>query len=407
MYSKSRLNAIGFIKNSEHADISISPKYIDKLICICYHVFNGMNHKTKERAMIFHVINSSRSAMRYFRVFFVIAVSLVLCCGCSGVDGLEFAKEVYIGDGTPLLLENDILLCVKETASNENPDASDNEFFSIDIDSGESRVVGTLYGARTSSGDILLSPDGNVYLTYQTVEKSATLYKLDLENGSITPVYESVSSLPFQFLSVLDDENLVLFEPDNVVLYNLLSEQTDTVARDDADEICSAYAYNGRIYCLMYTDGEYRIDVLKADGTLDETIPLDSEKLREASSANGNQYGILRMYVSYGTAWLKTLADTVVPISLSDGSQQGEALDGYRISHVLSQTDKSGAVLYRTHSSEVSLFSEVNGKLSRCDLPAEKDGKAVSIRYAFFGNNQREIVVMPDDSDSVLLYKIK
>lgn len=67
--------------------------------------------------------------MRYFRVFFVIAVSLVLCCGCSGVDGLEFAKEVYIGDGTPLLLENDILLCVKETASNKNPDASDNEFF--------------------------------------------------------------------------------------------------------------------------------------------------------------------------------------------------------------------------------------------------------------------------------------
>ena len=357
--------------------------------------------------MIFPVINSSRSAMRYFRIVFVIAVSLVLCCGCSGVNGLEFTNEVYIGDSTPLLLENDILLGVKETASSENPDAADNEYGVIYIGSGESRALGALYGARTSSGDILLSPDGNVYLTYQTVEKPATLYKLDLEGGGITPVYESSSSLPIQFLSVLDDENLVLFEPDSVVLYNLLSGQTDIIARDDADEICSAYAHNGRIYCLMYTGSEYRIDVLKPDGTLDETISLDSEKLREASSANGNQYGILRMYVSDGTALLKTLADTVVPISLSDGSQQAEALDGYRISHVLSQTDKSGAVLYRTHSSEVSLFSEVNGKLNRCDLPTEKDGKAVSIRYLFPGNDQREIVVMPDDSDSVLLYKVK
>lgn len=353
--------------------------------------------------------NLSPAAKRFFRVIFVVSLSLFLCCGCSCIRGLEFAKEVYIGDGTPLLLENDLLLCVKETASNENPDASDNEYFVIDIDSGKSRSVGTLYGARTSSGDILLSPDGNVYLTYQTVEKPVTLYKLDLEDGGITPVYESGSSLPFQFLSVLDNENLVLFEPDSdsVILYNLLTEKTETVSIGNDDKICSAHAYNGKIYCLMCMDEEYRIDVLNPDGTLDETIPLDSGKLREAASANGNQYGILRMYVSDGTAWLKTLADTVVPFSLSDGSQQGEKFDGYRINHVLSQTDESGAVLYRTQSSEVSLFSVVNGKLRRYDLPLKKDGKAVSVRYAFYGNDQREIVVLPDDSDNVLLYTVK
>lgn len=351
---------------------------------------------------------SSPAAKRFFRVIFVFAVSLFLCCGCSDTRRLEFVKEVYIGDSTPLLLENDILLCVKETASNENSDAADNEYFVAGINSGEKRVVGTLFGARTSSGDILLAPDGNVYLTCQTVEKSVTLYKLNLEDGGITPVYESSSSLPFQFLSVLDNENLVVFEPDCVVLYDLLTEQADIISvGNDDDEICSAYAYDGRIYCFMYKGGEYRIDVLNPDGTLDETIPLESEKPREASSANGNQYGILRMYVSDGTAWLKTLADTVVPFSLSDGSQKGEKLDGYRISHVLSQPEKSGAVLYRTKSSEVSLFSDVDGKLRRYDLPLEKDGKAASVRYAFPGNNQNEIVVLPDDSDSVLLYAVK
>ena len=90
---------------------------------------------------------SSPAAKRFLRVIFILSFSLFLCCGCSDTKRLEFVKEVYIGDSTPLLLENDILLCVKETASNENPDASDNEYFVIDIDSGESRVVGTLYGA--------------------------------------------------------------------------------------------------------------------------------------------------------------------------------------------------------------------------------------------------------------------
>lgn len=368
----------------------------------------------------------TRNFLRCFLL--ILFASLFLFSGCSrnSPKSLEFFEEIDLKESIPLLIENNFLLCYEETAvSDGQTETIDIEYFVVDIRSREWHSLGTLTDVIASSGDALLAPDGNVYLTYQTVDHPVSLYRLNLESGEIDLVYESISSLPFQFLSILDKNNLVLFEPDRenagytyrVIIYNLLTEKTTVVlerttgiGEEGAEQISSAFAYNGEIYCLMHKiGGEYKIDVLNSAGTLDRTISLDLNKLREATTFNETEYGIWRIYVADGIVWFKTLANTIAPFSISNGSLCGEILQGYAINPNLSNPEQNGILLYCAQKSEVSIFSNANETLNRYDLTVEKDGKAVSVGYAFYANSQNKIVIVPWDDDvngNILLYEL-
>lgn len=249
---------------------------------------------------------------------------------------------------------------------------------------------------------------------------------MNLESGGIRKVYENASSLPFQFLSVLDKDNLVLFEPDKlndgyvyrVIVYHLITEKTTVVferttsiGEEMGEQIAAACAYDGEIYCLMHrSSDEYKMDVLKPDGTLDRTIALDSDQLHAAKTVHETEYGIWKIYVTNGIVWFKTLADTVVPFSLSDGSQCAETLHGYAIRPSSGNPEQSSMLLYQTRESKVSIFSREKGVLNRYDLTVEKDGKAVPVGYAFYANSQNKMVILPwdhDENDNILLYEVK
>lgn len=356
-------------------------------------------------------------------------VTVFLFSGCSNITPkhLQFAEEFALKESRPLLMEDNFLLCCEDTVVSDGQISStDIEYFVVNLQNGEQSSLGKLTDVIASSGDVLYAPDGNFYLTYQTANHPVSLYKLSPKNGEINLVYESTSSLPFQFLSILDENNLVLFEPDGnnssytyrVIIYNLSTEKTTVVlerttviGEEGAEQISSAFAYNGEIYCLMHRiGGEYKIDVLNTAGTLDRTIALDSNQLREATTANETEYGIWRIYITDGIVWFKTLANTIVPFSMSTGSLCGEILQGYVINPNLSNPDLASTLFYRTQKSEITMFSNTNGTLERYDLTVESDGKVVSIGYAFYVEPQNKIGVIPWNNANdwnILLYELK
>lgn len=322
-------------------------------------------------------------------------------------------------------MEDDFLLCYEETIVSDDQAVTTNiEYFTVDIHSEDWNSLGILTDVIATSGDVLLAPDGNVYLTYQTIDHPVSLYKLNLKSREINLVYESTTSLPFQFLSVLDENNLVIFEPDRgntgytyrVIIYNLLSQKTTVVLErttgineEGAEQISSAFAYNGEIYCLMYKiGGDYRVDILDTAGTLKRSLSLDSNKLREITTVDETEYGIWRIYVTNDIIWFQTLADKIVPFSVSTGALCGEILQGYAINFNLSTPNQNKTLFYQSQKTEITLFVNTKGKLESYDLTVEKDGSAVSIEYTFLSNSKNEIVIIPWDSDgNVLLYELK
>lgn len=354
-------------------------------------------------------------------------VSVLLFTGFLSINSkcLKYSKTINLEGCNPLLMDDNILLCYKETIAFDNQAATtDIEYYTVDINSEEWNSIGILNDVITTSGDILLAPDGNIYLTYQTIDHPVSLYKLNLKSREINLVYESTSSLPFQFLSVLDKNNLVLFEPDRentgytyrVIIYNLLTESTSVILErntgineEGAEQISSAFAYDGKIYCLMHKiGGDYKVDVLDTAGTLERSIYIDSNELREVKTINKTEYGIWRIYVSNGIIWFKTLADKIAPFSVSTGDLCGEILQGYVISFNLSNHNQVNTLFFRTQKPEVTLFKNTNGKLERYNLSIEKDGSPVSVDYVFLSNSKNRIVIIPQNSDgNILLYELK
>lgn len=151
------------------------------------------------------------------RCFLPILISTFLLTGCSISipKSLIFSEEIDLNDSIALLVVNNSLICYKEIAVSNEQSLPDFEYFVVDLDSMEWNSLGIIKKPSTSSGDVLYAPDGNVYLSYQTASHPVALYKLDISSKDINLVYESNSSLPFQFLSILDEDNLVLFEPDS------------------------------------------------------------------------------------------------------------------------------------------------------------------------------------------------
>ena len=166
---------------------------------------------------------------------------------------------------------------------------------------------------------------------------------------------------------------------------------------------------NGEIYCLMHKiGGDYRVDILDTAGTLKRSISLDSNKLRVITTVDETEYGIWRIYVTNDVIWFQTLADRIVPFSVSTGALCGEILQGYAIDFNLSTPNQNKTLFYQPQKTEITLFVNTNGKLESYDLTVEKDGSAVSIEYAFLSNSKNEIVIIPWNSDgNVLLYELK
>lgn len=360
------------------------------------------------------------------RCFLPILISTFLLTGCSISipKSLIFSEEIDLNDSIALLVVNNSLICYKEIAVSNEQSLPDFEYFVVDLDSMEWNSLGIIKKPSTSSGDVLYAPDGNFYLSYQTASHPVALYKLDISSKDINLVYESKSSLPFQFLSILDEDNLVLFEPDStdegyvyrVIKYHLSTEKTDVVYKlavtKDGDEVInSAFGHNGKIYCLISTiGGDYRIDVLNNDGSIDRTIHLDSDILREASSAHGTEYGIWRMYITDDIAWFKTLANTVAPFSLSTGSLCGEILKSYVIDVNLSNPKLSNTLFHRNNKSEIIMFANKNGTLEHCNFTIEKDGKKVLLFDAYHDDSQNKICVIQKNDDGntrMLMYELK
>lgn len=357
----------------------------------------------------------------------ILFVSVYLFSGCSSIDPkcLQYSKTIDLKGRNPLLMEDDFLLCYEETIVSDDQTVTTNiEYFTVDIHSEDWNSLGILTDVTATSGDVLLAPDGNVYLTYQTIDHPVSLYKLNLKSREINLVYESTTSLPFQFLSVLDENNLVLFEPDRgntgytyrVIIYNLLSQKTTVVFErttgineEGAEQISSAFAYNGEIYCLMHKiGGDYRVDILDTAGTLERSLSLDSNKLREITTVDETEYGIWRIYVTNDIILFQTLADKMVPFSVSTGTLCGKVLQGYAINFNLSNPNQNNTLFYRTQKTEITIFVNTNEKLESYDLTVEKDGSAVSIKYTFLSNSKNEIVIIPWNSDGkVLLYELK
>ncbi len=356
-------------------------------------------------------------------------ISVFLFTGCSNISSkyLQYSKTIDLKGCNPLIMEDNFLLCYKETIfsdSDAQTATSDIEYYTVDIYSEEWSSIGILTDVITTSGDILLAPDGNVYFTYQTIDHPVSLYKLNLKSKEINLVYESTSSLPFQFLSVLDKNNLVLFEPDRentsytyrVIIYNLLTESASVILErntgineEGAEQISSAFAYDRKIYCLMHKiGGDYRVDVIDTAGTLERSISIDSNKLREVTTIDKTEYGIWRIYVSNGIIWFQTLADKIVPFSVSTGALCGEILQGYIINFNLSNPNQANTLFFRTQKPEITLFVNTNEKLESYNLSIEKDGSPVSVDYAFLSNSKNRIVIIPQNSDgNILLYELK
>lgn len=94
-------------------------------------------------------------------VLLQIFVFILTFSGCSGKipTSLQFSCEINLKGCQPLLMENDLLLCEKDTtASNRQTDSADMEYFVVDLSSGEWRSVGMLNDATTSSGTSCLLP---------------------------------------------------------------------------------------------------------------------------------------------------------------------------------------------------------------------------------------------------------
>ena len=370
----------------------------------------------------------SAVAINFLRCFLtMLFVSVFVLTGCSSTKSkcVQYSKTIDLKGRTPLLMKDDFLLCYEETfVSDDQTVTTDIEYFTVDMYSEEWNSLGILTNGITTSGDVLLAPDGNIYLTYQTIDHPVSLYKLNLKSREIKSVYESTSSLPFQFLSILDENNLVLFEPDRensgfayrVYKYNLLTEKATLVLERTtginelgAEQISSAFAYNGEIYCLMHEiGGNYRVDVLDTAGTLERTISLDSNKLREITTLDGTEYGIWRIYVTDDVIWFQTLADKIAPFSISTGALYGDILQGYVLNFNLSNPKENNTLFYRTQKPDITLFEITNGKLERYDLSVDVNGSAVSIGRALLSNAKNEIIIIPWKSDgNILLYELK
>lgn len=379
--------------------------------------------------MIKNIAKLSAIAPNFLSSFLAILfVSIYLFSSCSNIAPkcLQYSKTIDFKGRIPLLMEDDLILCYEEIVDSDNQNVTTNfEYFTVDIHSEDWNSIGILTDVSTSSGDVLLAPDGNVYLTYKTKSHPVSLYQLNLKSREINLVYESTSSLPFQFLSVLDENNLVLFEPSSenngytyrVIIYNLLSQQatvvlerTASIGEEETEIISSAFAYNGEIYCLMHKTGGdyYRVDILDSDGTPKRSLSLDSDKLREATTVNDTAYGIWRIYVTDNIIWFKTLASKTAPFSVSTGTLCGEILQWYAIKFNLSTPNQNNPIFYRTQSTEITLFANTDGKLERYDLAVEKDGAAVPIKNAFLSSSNNEIVIIPWNSDgNVLIFELK
>ncbi len=305
---------------------------------------------------------------------------------------LELFAEIDLDEYCAVqMLLDDCILYAKEhyTPINEKNTAYtvDDEYFVYDIKTKEHKSIGTIYNPNTSSGDILFAPDGCVYTTWD-----AALFKIDIENVGITEVYSNDTGLPFQYISVLDDSHLVVFEPHQieygykykytVTLYDLYTRETKVIFETNqireeegsiGEIISSARAYNGEIYCLM-KEGEYRIDVINADGEFLRTIALDNDVIDEASSDGSRSYGIWDMIICDDVIWFETLADTIVPFSLSDGTAIGETLKCYLRDDFQNVERKS---LLGKYDKSRAIFRRVDDKLVIYKLNCELKGSSI------------------------------
>lgn len=341
------------------------------------------------------------------------------------------------------MLLDDCIIYTKEhyTPINEkNYDYNtDYEYFVYDIKTNEHKSIGTINNIFAVSGDILLAPDGYVYLTCQTKINPVTIYqvnpvalfKLDIENGGITEVYSNDTGLPEQDITVLDDSHLAIFEPHKtndgnkytITIYDLYTQETKvifetkrTIGEEESigEILVSAQAYNGEIYCLMLDD-EYRIDVINADGEFLRTISLDNEEIDEASSSSGRVYDIVEMIIVDDVIWFNTFADTLAPFSISDGKLLCESLKGYALSYDFKNVERK-SVLGNSPQS-ISLFRKVEDKLVKHELNYEPnvksdDGRMIreypimSYSVDYIGIQIRSIDKTDPEPTKLLLYKI-
>lgn len=324
---------------------------------------------------------------------------------------LELFAEIELDEYCHVrMLLDDCIIYIKEhfTPINEkNYDYnSDEEYFVYDIKTKEHKSIGTIYNLFAGSGDILLAPDGYVYLSCQTKISAMTIYqvnpislfKLDIENGVITDVYQDDEIAISQSIFVLDDNHLVLFDhfkkdvsakhTYTVTLYDLYTQETkvifDTSRISDEDKgyfgesLTDLQAYNGEIYCLM-KDGDYRIDVINADGEFLRTIALDNDAIDEASSG----YGIWKMIIYDDVIWFRMLRGGIVPFITSDGTAIGETLKSADFGNYNPNVERKSLLLKNKES--VILFRRVEDKLVKYELNYElkRDTKRLINEYPF------------------------
>ena len=339
---------------------------------------------------------------------------------------LDLRGTISLIDGTPVLLEDDMLLYAKiNRYLDDTGEHTDCEYFIYDCTSGTHRSAGVLSDVRISGGDYLYAPNGRIYFSWQmgTEEKKLSLYELDPERGEIRAVYESASSLPFLFLSMFDEESILLFEPDQksaleyayrIKVYQITTEEVTLVLETafsnetgEGEQIISTYAYEGNIWLLLRkSDGEYELGCLcPATGELSR---VTLEGLRESMTVGGTEYGAWRIHMSSGVVWVETLADKICCFRTENGKPCEEALPGYSITSSFGRCSDGRQLVYKYGGTELLLY--LSGGEPRRTSELNLPGKSGGIQRAFFGNDGEVIVIVSKDDAGtfqVFLYRVE
>ncbi len=143
----------------------------------------------------------------------------------------------------------------------------------------------------TGSGEHLLINDLYLIDSYYDEETSVNkLLRINIETGEEEIIHESVSKYPFLFLSQLNEEEMVIFEPnkieDNFIYtiekYNFstneyvsLLETSYNKEKQEGVLITSVDCSNNHIYALVTENSiKYAVRVYNQDGELIQSIPF-------------------------------------------------------------------------------------------------------------------------------------
>ena len=330
---------------------------------------------------------------------------------------LEIFNEIMLSDGFALLMEDSKLLYYKTTPHmDDNKLQTDIDYYIYDYSANEHIFLDTLHDVQISSGDYLYANNGEIYFSYQTGtdESILSLYVLNLKERNIRSVYTSVSKLPFLFISSLDHENIIIFEPDRIseneysykiMKFNTITEDMSILLETTYNQltgegllIASVYAKYGNIYTINLKNGsEYFLCIYDSNGNMTKRILIQG--LRENLVVNGNQYDVWRIYINSNTLYIKALNDKMYLYSLPNDTQNEiillEELTGYEISPSLGQEGYTKQLFYQYGKKEILVYAENGNKIGNYHIDEYENNSR--ILKAFFANNDEWIILIIQD----------